>query len=184
MTVTVTNSLLGPVEVHQGLTGVAEPVNTSVAFGTGWRDLGGTNGGATLTFQQGFTNIEFDQITMPAGARRSSQGAAVAVNLAEITLENLRVGLNDLATPVVGEEDEVEFGGEDIVNTDPDYSAIGLKGMAPDGTPRLWIVRRTLSTENIGVPFQKAGQTLIPVTFTAYYVSSSIRAVRVSDKTA
>lgn len=183
MTVNVTQGLLGPVEIFQGLTGVAEPATADVAPATGWRDLGGSNGGATLTFMQGFSNIEFDQITMPAGARRSSQGTTVVANLAEITLANLRVGLNDLGTPT--DVDELEFGGEDIVNQEPDYSAILLRGTSAEtGKRRMWIVRRTLSTENIGVAFQKDGQTLIPVTWTAYYVSASVRSARVSDKLA
>lgn len=180
MTVTVTNALLGPVEVWHGATGATEPVDAATAPGVGWTDLGGTNGGATLTFMQGFSNIEFDQITMPAGSRRSSQGATVQANLAEITLDNLRVALNDLAVPT--DPTELEFGGEDITNDEPDYAAILLRGSAPGGGPRMWVVRRTLSTENIGTAYQKDGQTLVPVTWTAYYVSSSVRAVRATDK--
>lgn len=182
MTVTVTNALLGPVEVWHGATGATEPTTANVPPGAGWTDLGGTNGGATLTFGQGFTNIEFDQIAMPAGAKRTSQMTTVQANLAEITLDNLRIAQNDLSVPT--DPDEFEFGGDDITNDEPDYSAILLRGSAPGGGPRMWIVRRTLSTENVGTAYQKDGQTLIPVTWTAYYVSSSVRAVRASDKVA
>jgi hypothetical protein len=38
-----------------------------------------------------------------------------------------------------------------------------------------------LSTANVGVPFKRDGQTVFPVTFEAFYVSSSITAVRTDD---
>ena len=98
---------------------------------------------------------------------------------AEGTLDNLRRSLNalpDLAT-------EFEFGGALTGNEEPNYSAVFLLGQKPGGGPRLIVVRRALSTENVELAWTKDGKTMIPVTFTGYFVSESILAVRVDDTT-
>lgn len=182
MSVNPSNLLMGPVSILVANFGATEPVDAVVAPGAGWTDPGGTTDGATLNFGQTYTPLKVDQIGMDAGAQVTAQEVTVSTNLAEVTLDNLRLAINQAAAPTV---DEMEFGGEDITNVDPLYRAIMLRGRKP-GTaiPRMWIVRRTLSTEGIGVPFKKDGQTMYPITWRGYYVSASVRAVRVSEKPA
>jgi hypothetical protein len=177
MPVVATNTLQGPVTIYHGAFGATEPTDAETAPGVGWTDLGGTTDGATLTLGQTYSNMVVDQVAMPVGSRLTEQMTTVATNLAEATLANLRRVLNQATSAAT----TLEFGGEDIVNADPGYSAILLKGSAPGGAPRLWIVRRTLATESVGIPFQKDGMTVLPVTWTAYYVSSSIKAVKIDD---
>lgn len=177
MTVTATNAMGGPVRIFTGLVGATEPTNAGTAPGTGWTEVGGTEGGATLTLTQGYTDYDFDQIAMSPGADLTSQAAEVATNIGEPTLANLRTALNQ----AVDAATDLEVFGDDLTNDAPLYQAVALLGKKPGGGPRLWIVRRTLSTKSIGIPFKKNGQTVFPVTWTAYYVSSSIAAVRVDD---
>lgn len=177
MTTTSTNLLQGPADLWVATFGATEPANAATAPAVAWVDAGSTDGGTTLTLGQTYSNMTVDQVAMPVGSRLTEQMTTVATTLAEATLPNLRRALN-LA---VSAATSVEFGGEDIVNTDPGYFAVLLKGRAPGGTPRIVILRRTLSTESIGVPFQKDGKTVLPITWTAFYVSSSIKAVKIDD---
>lgn len=184
MGVTPSNTMLGPIELFTGLFGATEPANAAAAVGVGWTDRGGTLGGANLNLNPTYTPLVVDQVDMEVGAEKTGQEVSIATQLAEPTLENLRMALNDLSTPEVGEEDELEFGGTLLYNESSEYQAVMLRGRKPGGGPRMWIVRRVLVTEGIGIPFQKDGQTVIPVTFRGYFVSTSVRAVRVSDKAA
>lgn len=177
MAVTTSALLQGPADVFVGAFGATEPANAATAPGVGWTDCGGTTDGVTLTLGQTYSNMSVDQVAMPVGSRLTEQSATVATNLAEVTLANIRRALNQATSAAT----TLEFGGEDIVNSDPTYQAVLLRGRAPGGTPRLVILRRTLSTESIGVPFQKDGMTVLPVTWTAYYVSQSIKAVKIDD---
>jgi hypothetical protein len=77
--------------------------------------------------------------------------------------------------------DYVEIDAE-IGNAEPPYSAVILRGQRPGGGSRLVIVRRCLSTESIGMSWTKDGKTMIPVTFEGYYVSKTIKAVRIDDR--
>jgi len=178
MGVTVSNLLMGPAKLSTGVVGATESTSNATALGAGWTDVGGTEGGCTLTIDQTFTPLgPIDQIVIAAGARRTAVGVKVKTNLAEATLANLRVALNQ----AVNAATFVEIDG-DASNVDPNYQAVCLEGMRPGGAgPRRVFVRRTLSTDSIGVPFLKDGMTLFPVTFEAYYVSSSIKVVRVDD---
>lgn len=178
MAVTTTNLLQGPADVFVATFGATEPADAETAPAAAWVDAGSTDGGVTLTLGQTFSNMTVDQVAMPVGSRLTEQMATVATTLAEATLANFRRALNQATSAAT----TVEFGGEDIVNSDPLYQAVLLRGRAPGGgTPRLVILRRTLSTESIGVPFQKDGKTVLPVTWTAYYVSASIKAVKIDE---
>ena len=179
MTVNPNNLLMGPAKIGHGIFGVTEPTNASAAWAAGITDLGATDGGATLRLGQTYTPMTVDQTTMAVGSRLTAQEVAVTTSLAEGTLDNLRRSLNalpDLAT-------EFEFGGALTGNEEPNYSAVFLLGQKPGGGPRLIVVRRALSTENVELAWTKDGKTMIPVTFTGYFVSESILAVRVDDTT-
>lgn len=178
MGVTVSNLLMGPAKLYTAVVGSTESVSNAVALAAAWTDAGGTEGGCTLTIDQTFAPLgPIDQIVIAAGARRTAVGVQVKTNLAEATLANLRVALNQ----AVNAATFTEIDG-DAANVDPNYQAVCIEGMRPGGAgPRRVFVRRTLSTNGIGIPFQKDGMTLIPVTFEAYYVSSSVKVARVDD---
>lgn len=177
MSVTPSNAMLGPVSIFTGTFGATEPVNAGTAPGVGWTDIGGTTDGATLTLGRTYTSMRFDQIGMDVGAQLTAQEVTVSTNMGEPTLANFRIALNLLDDAGT----ELEWGGEDIVNDEPNYRAVLLQGKKPGGGPRMWVVRRTLSVESIGVPFKVDGQTFFPVTWKGYYISPSVKAVRTSD---
>lgn len=178
MAVTASNLMMGPVFFWFGDFGTTEPVDAEVDPGVGWTDAGGSLGGATLNLGQTRTPLRVDQVPMDVGSRLTNQECSVATQLAEPTLENLQLALNDTQTIT----DELEWGGEVASNSEPDYKAVMLRGTKPGGGPRMWIVRRCLSVETVGVPFSLDGQTVVPVTLKGYFVSQSIKAVRISDK--
>lgn len=171
------NVLQGTVDIFTGAFGAAEPANSeAVIDGSVWSFVGATDGGATLTLNQSYSNMVVDQVALPVGSRLVTQEATVATSMAEATLKNLRRAMNDSATS------GTTFGlNSEIANQDPNYCAVLLKGKAPEGNPRLVIVRRALSTASVGVPFKKDGLTVVPITWSGYYVSKSIEAVFVDD---
>ncbi len=176
MPVTTSNLLMGPAKISTGAVGSTEPPSNATALPVAWTDIGGTNGGATLNISQTYTPMTVDQVAMPVGARKTEQGVSIVTAMAEATLANLRMALNQAVAVTTFVELDA-----DISNADPLYQAVCLEGQKPGGGPRRVFVRRTLSTESIGIPFQKDGMTLVPVTFTAYYVSSTVKAIRIDD---
>lgn len=178
MAVTVTNILAGPATLYHGTFGATEPATADVAPGVGWTDLGGTDGGARLVVSQTYTPLTVDQVAMAVGTRKTEQSVSIATSLAEPTLENLGIALN--ATPAA---DSLELDAE-IGNEEPDYSAILLVGQKPGGGPRIVVIRRALSTESVEMAWTKDGKTMIPVTFTGYYVSPSVSAIKIDDSEA
>lgn len=177
MAVTPTNLLQGPAVVYHGAFGATEPANAEAVPGVGWTDMGGTDGGVTGNLQNEYSDLEVDQVPMAVDARLLRQAASVVTSLAEVTLANIRRGLN-MPTSV---DTDIEWGGDDIVNASPNFSAILLQGTKPGGGPRIVVVRRVLSVAQIAMSWTKDGKTMIPVEFRAYYVSQSVKAVRIDD---
>jgi hypothetical protein len=177
MGVTATNAMGGPIKLYTGLVGVTEPATASAAPGAGLTDVGGTESGAVLTLSETYTKYQYDQVAMPVGADINTQAATLATNLAEPTLANLRLALNKLASAAT----DLEFFGDDLTNSSPQYAALVAVGKKPGGGPRLWVLRRCLASGNVGIPFKKDGQTVFPITWEAYFVSSSITPVRTDD---
>jgi hypothetical protein len=180
MSVTVTNLIQGPATLYHGLFGATEPADIDTTPATGWTDLGGTNGGAELTVELTFADLDVDQVVDVPGATLTKRMSKVKTNLAEATLENWARAQNqdvaDISTSVL----EPTTG---LAAFQPVYSALILDGIAPGGFLRRVILRRTLQIGAPGQAFKKDGQTLIPVEFAGYYVSSSIAPYYVEDAT-
>ena len=283
MGVTVSNLLMGPAELFAAAFGATEPANAAAAVVAPFRDLGGTEGGATLTIAQTYTPMMVDQVAMAVGSRKTAQSVRVATNLAEATLDNLRMalnqpggagGVNEVQTISLGSATAgtvtltfagqtttalaynataaavtaalealtnvapgdvvvtgtawpaaltITFGGAyastdvaaitvtatgltggtpnvvtttpgtasefleldaEIGNAEPNYTSVLVRGAKPGGGNRLVIVRRALSVESIGMSWTKDGMTMVPVTFEGYYVSKSVKAIRLDDRVA
>lgn len=176
MAVSVANLLAGPATIYVAPFGTTEPATPATPPAAGWVDVGGTDGGARLVMNTTYTPLTVDQIAGPVGSRLSDRTITVATSMAEATLANLRTALN-LA---VGTGTTLEVGAE-ISNSEPLYKAVMIVGQKPGGGPRLVILRRALSTESIEMAWTKDGKTMIPVTFSGYYVSSSISSIKIDD---
>lgn len=69
--------------------GTAFPADPSTTPGAGWVDLGETQDGVTITYDEDVTEIEIDQETGPVKAIRSKESLTVETKLVRSTLENM-----------------------------------------------------------------------------------------------
>lgn len=175
-TVTPANVFSGPADVWTGTFGATEPADAEAAPGVGWLNVGATDGGTTATITQTYFEHMVDQVDMAVGARRTALGITAATTMAEATLANLRRALNQVTSAAT----KIEISAENT-NSEPNYAAVLLQGPGPAGAPRLFVIRRVLSTENISYGNQKDAKTGIPVTFKGYYISPSIAPFVIDD---
>jgi hypothetical protein len=185
MTVNPDNIIAGPARVAVAVFGTPEPATATEALGVGWRDVGGTTGGVQYRVNRSTFELEVDQVPEPVGARITSRRPSIATTLAESTLENWAIALGELETAVVtaAGTSTLEPGNLDSAS-EPNYVAVCITGPAPEGGTRRVIVRKTLSTETIETANAKAAQSGIPVTFTGYRVSDSVKAFAFIDTAA
>lgn len=191
MGVTVTNLVQGPATLYTGAFGATEPAETAVGIaadpgGPAWTDMGGTDGGVDMEVAQTFSELEVDQVIDRVGSRATKRDMSVKTSLAEPTLENWAVAMNaGSVTSATGVKtlDPVS----DTSITQPNYRALLLDawaaGVKANGSPRRRIlVRKVLSTAGIGSSYTKEKKTLIPITWMAHYVTSSIKPFRIVDE--
>ncbi|HET9234931.1 MAG TPA: hypothetical protein VFP10_12390 [Candidatus Eisenbacteria bacterium] len=187
MAVVTTNLIQGPATLYVDDFGATEPADTAVASPPGgtFTDVGGTQDGVTLRVATEWAELEVDQIAETPERRRTKVESVISTNLAEPTLDNLSRALNvdpDGATTGVGFE-AIDVPGGSTALDSPYYQAILLDGRAPNAKRRRVIARKCLNTADVESAYAKGDQTLIPVEFTAHYVSSSIGSVHIVDGT-
>lgn len=178
MSVTILNILAGPVQMFAGLFGSAEPSGNAQPVAGSFVDCGGTDGGVDAEVQQNYFIYDgVDQIAGNVDSRLTGQVTKISTNLAEATLANFRLALNQLTSAATYVELDPTLTGQS-----PNYSAVLLRGQRPgQGGPRTVIMRRGLSTANIKSSYKKDGVTYIPVTFEGFYVSPSIKPFKIDD---
>lgn len=177
-TVTRTNVLAGPGALYTGAYGATEPGDTvvnSAPAASAWTDAGGTNDGLTVTVNQTFFELEVDQVPDVMDRRLTSRDVQVTTNMAEGTLANLALTLNDSTTATGSGFAKLtpSFGQSAMF---PTAKAVLVDGWAPTTTTaktRRFIARRVLSIGNVETAYKNDGQWLLPVTFGAMYVDSS-----------
>jgi len=191
MAVTTTNIIVGPADLYAAPfdDSVVEPVDPSEALDPGWIDLGGTDDGVSLTVSQSWESHMCDQVADYIASSLTERNAKVSTNLVESTLENLQVVLNggtitDVAAGAGTAGTSTYDPVVDLVANDPTYYSILVRGKAPNGFQRVFIIRRVLSLDDVEFSYTKAGKSMWSVTWTGHYVSQSIAPFRVRDKTA
>ena len=184
-----TNIIAGPAELYRAPFGSTEPLDTAVAspIAGDFDSLGGTDDGVTVNASHEWFNKRMDQVIDSPGAMKTGRTITVATNLVEGTLENLLLALAQSPDTITsGGTGPTAFRGVDLESgasgAEPDYSAIILRGRAPAGKRRLFIVRKCLQTEDVESAYKKDDQWLIPVTFTMFWVSDSIAPMRIVDE--
>lgn len=189
MPVSTTNLIAGPALLYVGAFGATEPtdatVNTTPSAST-WVDVGGTQDGVQITISREFMELEVDQIVDIAGRRLTKRDTQVKTNMAEPTLVNLQTALNG-GTITASAAFQTYDPDDTVAATQPAYKAILLDGYAPQTAAaatmrRRLAVRKVLSIDDIETSYKKDEMNLIPVTFGAHYVSSSIKPFRVIDQ--
>lgn len=190
MGVIATNLLGGAGELYRGDFGATEPLDTALTAELDdvvWTDFGGTDGGVTKNVDRNYYDLRADQIMDPAGTRQTSRTITLATNLAEITLENLATAwgqdIGDITTGGAGGTAwrAIEPQGDDS-GEEPPYHALVFRGWAPGRKRRLVIARKVLSVNAVGTAYKKDEQTFIPVQFKCFYVSPTVRPIRVVEQ--
>jgi phage baseplate assembly protein gpV len=192
MAVTALNLLAGPGVLYQAAFGATEPadsaVNTTPSAST-HTDVGGTNDGVKINITQEYFALDVDQVVDVPGRRLSKRDLQVETNLAEPTLANLTLVLNEPASTITASAAYSTFDPSNTnAATQPTYKSLLFDGWAPGasagGFNRRVIVRKVLSLEGTEPMYKKDDQTVFKVTFGAHYVSSTVRPFRVIDQTA
>ncbi len=178
MTVVSSNLIQGPATLWIGAFGVTEPATVATAPGAGWTELGGTKDGIMLGVKDEHAVLEVDQIIYEVARRLTKRVVTIKTVLAEATLVNLGLALNNTAPAA-----SVLTADDGLTAFAPSYGAILLDGIAPGGFRRRVILRKTLATEGVESAYKKDGQTLFPVTWSAHWVSASIAPFIVTDAT-
>ena len=186
-----TNIIAGAAELYRGEFGATEPLDTALndPIAGDFSSLGGTDDGVTLNVAHEWMNLRMDQIIDSAGKRKTGRTITVATNLVEGTLENLLLAMSQSETTIdSGGTAGTAWKGFEVEGDDsgaePEYSAIILRGRAPGGNRRLFVLRKALSVEDVESAYKKDDQWLIPVTFECHWVSASVRPFRVVESAA
>lgn len=185
-TFTVTNLIQGVGTLYTGDFGADEPadtaVNTTPASGD-WTSIGGTTGGVQLAINQTYAELAVDQSVDTPGRRLTAREMTVQTQMAEPTLDNLKLVLNG-GTVTTGSGFKAMDPETPDIGAEPNYIATLFDGHAPNGTRRRVIGRRMLSTDNAQFAYAKDNQTVFTVTFSAHYVSASITPFHIVDEEA
>jgi hypothetical protein len=144
---------------------------------------------AVQTALESLSNVNPGDVTvtggpLPATITLTFGGQYAGTNVAQVTVSptGLTGGTVTVATTTVGAPGPTLALSGRLINTQPNYAAIMLRGRGPGGIMRHATIRRALSTENVAMAWDSGGQTMIPVTFEGFYVSDSIDAVWIEDR--
>jgi hypothetical protein len=194
--VNAANLVLGPARLYVAPFGSTEPLDSAVTPNgpstppsSPWTDVGGTDGGVTFEVDNTYTGLNVDQITMEVGARLTAMKMTVTCKMAEMTLTNLQTALNSIGTSGSGSGYSTLEIPVTSSSTQPTYAALIIDGWAPmlstgAAALRRVIVRKVLSQVKATLAYDKKTQQSLDVTFSAYYVSSSINPIHIVDQTA
>lgn len=143
---------------------------TNVLVGVGTLKLNGTSvgytsGGVDLTAKADRTDKEVDQSYAPIGILKVRESFGVKTNLAEATLENLKLVWEQTSaiTVAIGPPDTrtLKWG----MNSAVIEHALSFKGKSPQGYDRTFDVFKAVVFEVGEMKHVKDALTLIPVTF-------------------
>ncbi len=178
MPVVSTNLIQGPAVLYTATFGATEPATIATAPAVAWTDVGGTKGGIELNINSEYSELTVDQIVDIIESRRTGRTVTLKTTLAEATLANLAQAIAN-AAPVAN-----------VLNLDdglaafkPSYSALLMDGIAPGGFRRRAILRKCLPTDAVGMAYKKDDQTVVPVTWKAHWVSTTITPLKIEDAT-
>lgn len=151
-----------------------------------WTYCGFTSDGITVTTNQSFSEMRVDQLADRVGTKMTDRELQVQANLAEATLANFSLGFNGgtITTASGYSYYEPVYDGTEL---QPTYIAVLFDGYAPSSSTgvskrRRFILRKSISTENVETAYKKDSLTLVPVTFTSHYVSTTVAPFRIIDE--
>lgn len=159
--------IAGPADVFIAPTGTAFPA-INAAPGVGWVPLGETEGGVTVRHTQNIERLTTDQRTAPVKGIRTEEGVEIEFSLAELTLENYKYAVNDVAVvsaagPPATKKIQL-YRGVDVAR-----HALLVRGPSPYGNfKQQYQVPVVSQTEEPEVEFVKDDKSVLACSFAAF----------------
>lgn len=191
MAITPFNVIQGPARLFAAAFGTSlttylgtDPATLAVT--TPFVDVGGTTGGVTVEIDETMSDIHVDQLLDPVGARTTARTIQVTTTMMETEISNLIMALNGATTqPSVTNATTLALTTTTSA-TQPTYSSLIIDGWGPTlsaGTAatRRFVVQKVLSQPKISLKYDMTNQATVAITFTAYYVSSSVSPITILD---
>ena len=186
MAATAANVLMGVGTLYRGAFGATEPADTAVGDppdSGSWTDIGATTDDVSVSIKQDFAEIEVDQTVDIIGRRLTKRDLSISTNMAEATLENLVVAANSGGSITTGSGWKKFTPTNDVTVTQPTYCALLFDGFAPGtGKSRKVIGRRMLNSESTEMAYKKADVTVLKVSWSAHFVSTSVAPYVIVDE--
>jgi hypothetical protein len=188
------NIVIGPATVYAAPFPATEPAYTAITSppsSSVWTDVGGTVDGSSvlLEVEHGLTDIHVEQLLDPVAGRVTKRVIQVTAALAEASLQNLQLAMNQMLTLSPGSGYTVGDLVTTAASSQPTYMAILIDGFAPTtGTDevscrRRLIIRKCLSSSKVDFEYEKTKASVFNTTWTGYWISSSISPVELIDQT-
>lgn len=184
---------MGPAYVYTALFPATEPAYTALTSPPNsavWTDVGGTVDGSSvlLEVEHGLTDIHVEQLLDPVGGRVTKRVIQVTAALAEASLANLALAMNQMITFSPGTGYTVGDLVTTAASSQPTYVAILIDGWAPTtGTDeaacrRRLIIRKCLSSSKVDFEYEKTKANVFNCTFTGYWISGSLSPIELIDQ--
>jgi hypothetical protein len=190
MAVVPTNLTQGPGVMWWAPFGTATPADSAFASTPpNFSDAGGTQGGVMAEVDSTYTDQIVDQITLPIGGRLTAQSISVTTSLAETTLQNFNLAMNQTVQLGVQSAYTTSDINTATSATQPYYTTLIIDGWAPTtGTAeiscrRRIIIYKVLSKSKATFSYEKEKNAIYAVTFEAYFVSGSVSPWHSIDQT-
>ena len=168
------NLCQGPATLYTGAFGTTEPADSAVATapGAGWTDVGIIADGTAVLMEMDLTYGDqgADQLVDAVGARLTKRTVQVTASLAEATLTNMQLALNQLATiNVQTGYSTLDPASASLVNTADVYGAddrrVGAHPVDGAAARRRIIVRKALTASKLATGIREVQSRRIRVHF-------------------
>lgn len=185
------NLILGPGDLYTAAFGAVEPADTAFATPPDdlvWTDVGGTEDGVNFEQNLEFTQLEVDQAIDAPESRCTKREFKLVVNLAEVTLENIKLANNGgtITTGGTGATAHSKYTPDiDVTSgTRPNYAAMLFDGPAPSGVRRRFVGRKMLQVGEVKTSYHKEDQAVLECEFLGHAVSKTVAPYYYIDETA
>jgi hypothetical protein len=176
------NLILGPGDLYAAAFGATEPIDTAFATppeSPDWTDVGGTQDGVNFAQDMEFTQLEVDQTIDAPESRCTKREFKLTTNLAEVTLENIKIASNGGTITAAGtgatSHKKYEPDTDVTSGTRPNYAALIFDGPGPSGLQRRFVGRKMLQVGNVEFAYHKEDQTVLTCEFLGHAVSRTVK---------
>ena len=193
MTVNGSNILAGAGSLYYASFGTTFPADSAatVAAGApaGFTDFGGTYGGVNILASQKLKMKKVDQILLAVGAYPTEEMIQLKTKLAEATVYNLNVGLNNKFTIGTQATYTTADWNATVNSQQLSYISLIFDGWAPTlgsgaAARRRLCCYKALSEGQIGAAYKVDDQVVYDCTFDVFFVSGSQTPFHGIDQTA